>query len=157
VVEALSEASADSDSIELGAGKSVPVRQYASHFQFRSGMQQRKVSQLSGGERNRLNLALSLVTGANTLMVDEPENDLSTDALRALESAFEAFPGTILMPTHDRALIDRLCTHVIAFEPEVEEGQVTFLEGGWSEYFEGFKQRVGDTTPTKAKRKKLPV
>lgn len=82
---------------------------------------------------------------------------LSTDALRALESALEMFPGTILMPTHDRALVDRLCTHVIAFEPEVEEAQVRFVEGNWSDYFEDFKERVGDTTPSRVKRKKLPT
>jgi ATPase subunit of ABC transporter with duplicated ATPase domains len=120
------------DIIKLGGVKEVNSRAYCAWYNFSGGDQQKKVGVLSGGERNRLNLALMLKEGANVLLLDEPTNDLDVNTLRALEEAIDSFAGASLIISHDRWFLDRIATHILAFE----DGEVIWYDGNWSEYAE---------------------
>jgi len=137
--------------IEIG-GKSMNSRAYVSKFNFSGADQQKKVGVLSGGERNRLHLAMTLKSGANVLLLDEPTNDLDVNTLRALEEALENFAGCAVVISHDRWFLDRICTHILAFEGD---SQVYYFEGSFSDYEENKKKRLGDVDPTRIKYKKL--
>ncbi|MCG8390603.1 MAG: energy-dependent translational throttle protein EttA [Cytophagales bacterium] len=137
--------------IELG-GKQLNSRAYVSKFNFSGSDQQKKVSELSGGMRNRVHLAIALKQGANLLLLDEPTNDLDVNTLRALEEALDNFGGCAVIISHDRWFLDRVCTHILAFEGD---SQVTWFEGNFTEYEENRKQRLGDTAPKRIKYKKL--
>jgi ATP-binding cassette ChvD family protein len=127
------------DEIELGKRK-LPSRAYCAQFNFRGADQQKKVGQLSGGERNRVHLAKMLSRGANVLLLDEPTNDLDVDTLRALEEALVDFPGCAVVISHDRWFLDRIATHIIAFEGD---SQVVFFEGNYGDYETERKRRLG--------------
>jgi energy-dependent translational throttle protein EttA len=127
------------ETIRLGAGKEVNSRAYCSWFNFAGADQQKQVGVLSGGERNRLNLALMIQEGANVLLLDEPTNDLDVNTLRALENAIDDFAGCVLVISHDRWFLDRIVTHLLAFE---DDGVVWF-DGNWSEYVDFRKERYG--------------
>ncbi|KYG76745.1 energy-dependent translational throttle protein EttA [Roseivirga echinicomitans] len=137
--------------ITLG-GKEMNSRAYVSKFNFNGTDQNKKVGQLSGGERNRVHLALTLKQGANLLLLDEPTNDLDVNTLRALEEGLDNFGGCAVIISHDRWFLDRICTHILAFEGN---SQVYWFEGGYSEYEENRKKRLGDSGPTRIKYKKL--
>jgi len=130
----------------------IASRAYVSRFNFKGTDQQQFVKNLSGGERNRVHLAKLLKRGANVLLLDEPTNDLDVETLRALEEGLLAFPGTVIVVSHDRWFLDRITTHILAFEGNSE---VIFHEGNYSEYEEDFKKRKGDEEPTRMKYKKL--
>lgn len=116
----------------------MPSRAYVSAFNFRGPDQQKKVGQLSGGERNRVHLAKMLKSGANVLLLDEPTNDLDTETLAALEEALEMFPGCAVIISHDRWFLDRLATHILAFEGD---GHVTWFEGNYADYEADLERR----------------
>lgn len=138
--------------IEVG-GKTINSRAYCSRFNFAGSDQQKKVGVLSGGERNRLHLAMTLKTEANVLLLDEPTNDIDVNTLRALEEGIESFAGCAVVISHDRWFLDRICTHILAFEGD---SSVYYFEGGYSEYEENRKKRLGgDIVPTRVKYKKL--
>lgn len=137
--------------IQLG-NQSVNSRAYVSKFNFNGADQQKKVGILSGGERNRVHLAITLKKGANVLLLDEPTNDIDVNTLRALEEGLENFGGCAVIISHDRWFLDRICTHILAFEGD---SQVYFFEGNYSEYEENRKKRLGDTGPRRIKYKKL--
>lgn len=130
----------------------IASRAYVSRFNFKGTDQQQFVKNLSGGERNRVHLAKLLKRGANVLLLDEPTNDLDVETLRALEEGLLAFPGTVIVVSHDRWFLDRIATHILAFEGNSE---VVFHEGNYSDYEEDFKKRKGDEEPTRMKYKKL--
>jgi ATPase subunit of ABC transporter with duplicated ATPase domains len=132
-----SEASGDLDLIQLGGREEINSRAYLAQFNFRGTDQQKLVGQLSGGERNRLHLAKLLAGGGNLLLLDEPTNDLDVDTLRALEDALASFSGCVMVTSHDRWFIDRLATHILAFEGD---SQVRWFEGNYQEY-EAFRKR----------------
>lgn len=138
------------DQMEIG-GKIVNSRAYLSRFNFNGGDQNKKVGVLSGGERNRLHLAMTLKIEANVLLLDEPTNDIDVNTLRALEEGIENFAGCAVVISHDRWFLDRICTHILAFEGDAN---VYFFEGGYSEYEENRRKRLG-TEPTKFKYRKL--
>lgn len=127
------------DIIKLGGSKEVNSRAYCSWYNFSGGDQQKKVGVLSGGERNRLNLAVMLKEGCNLLLLDEPTNDLDVNTLRALEEALDGFAGSALVVSHDRWFLDRVCTHLLAFE----DGEVIWYDGNWSEYAEYRREKLG--------------
>ncbi|MFT7042212.1 MAG: sulfate-transporting ATPase [Candidatus Azotimanducaceae bacterium] len=127
-------------------------RSYVSRFNFKGGDQQKMVRDLSGGERNRVHLAKLLKKGANFLLLDEPTNDLDVETLRALETAIEAYPGTLMVISHDRWFLDRIATHILAFEGN---SSAVWFDGNYSEYEADHKKRLGDTGPTRVKYKKL--
>jgi ATPase subunit of ABC transporter with duplicated ATPase domains len=127
------------DIIKLGGSKEVNSRAYCSWYNFSGGDQQKKVGVLSGGERNRLNLAVMLKEGSNLLLLDEPTNDLDVNTLRALEEALDGFAGSALVVSHDRWFLDRVCTHLLAFE----DGEVVWFDGNWSEYAEYRREKLG--------------
>lgn len=133
-------------------GRSVNSRAYVSRFNFAGADQEKKCGVLSGGERNRLHLALTLRSEANVLLLDEPTNDIDINTLRALEDALEDFAGCAVVISHDRWFLDRICTHILAFEGN---STVYFFEGGYSDYEENKKRRLGDTGPTRIRYKKL--
>lgn len=134
-------------------GRQVNSRAYLSRFNFSGSEQNKKVELLSGGERNRLHLAMTLKEEGNVLLLDEPTNDLDVNTLRALEEGLENFAGCAVVISHDRWFLDRICTHILAFEGD---SQVYFFEGGFSEYEENKKQRLGgDLMPKRIKYKKL--
>jgi len=137
--------------IDLG-GQTINSRAYCSKFNFAGGDQQKKCGVLSGGERNRLHLAMTLKTEANVLLLDEPTNDIDINTLRALEEGIQDFAGCAVVISHDRWFLDRICTHILAFEGD---SQVYYFEGSYSEYEENKKKRLGDTGPTRIKYKKL--
>jgi energy-dependent translational throttle protein EttA len=137
--------------IEVG-GQMLNSRAYVSKFNFGGSDQQKKCGVLSGGERNRLHLALTLKTEANVLLLDEPTNDIDINTLRALEEGIQSFAGCAVVISHDRWFLDRICTHIMAFEGDSE---VYFFEGTYSEYEENKKKRLGDAGPTRIKYKKL--
>jgi ATPase subunit of ABC transporter with duplicated ATPase domains len=140
-----------SDNMMLG-NRSVNSRAYVSKFNFNGADQQKKVGVLSGGERNRVHLAITLKEGSNVLLLDEPTNDIDVNTLRALEEGLENFGGCAVVISHDRWFLDRICTHILAFEGD---SQVYFFEGNYTEYEENRKKRVGDVTPHRIKYKKL--
>ena len=131
--------SAGQETIKLGGTREVNSRAYCSWFNFTGGDQQKKVGILSGGERNRLNLAMMLKEGSNVILLDEPTNDLDVNTLRALEEGIEEFAGCIMVISHDRWFLDRICSHLIAFE----DGEVVFFDGNWSEYAEYRRSKLG--------------
>jgi len=139
------------DNIDLG-GKIINARAYVSKFNFSGSDQNKKCGVLSGGERNRLHLALALKEGGNVLLLDEPTNDIDVNTLRALEEALENFAGCSVIISHDRWFLDRVCTHILAFEGD---SQVYFFEGSYTEYEENRKKRLGDEGPKRIKFKKL--
>ena len=147
------EVSEGSDILQFGRVEVNP-RAYLSWFNFRGSDQQKKVSVLSGGERNRLHLAKLLKSGGNVMLLDEPTNDLDVDTLRALENAILDYAGCVVVISHDRWFLDRICTHVLAFEGD---SQVVWFEGNYQEYEEDRKRRLGDDAiqPRRLKYRKL--
>jgi energy-dependent translational throttle protein EttA len=144
---------ADEQDLIMMGGKMVNSRAYLSRFNFSGSEQNKKVSTLSGGERNRLHLAMTLKEEGNVLLLDEPTNDLDVNTLRALEEGLENFAGCAVVISHDRWFLDRICTHILAFEGD---SQVYFFEGSFSEYEENKKKRLGgDIMPKRIKYKKL--
>ncbi|AWM14880.1 energy-dependent translational throttle protein EttA [Flavobacterium sp. NRK F10] len=143
----------DGQELIMMGGRQVNSRAYLSRFNFGGSDQNKKVSTLSGGERNRLHLAMTLKEEGNVLLLDEPTNDLDINTLRALEEGLENFAGCAVIISHDRWFLDRVCTHILAFEGD---SQVYFFEGSFSEYEENKKKRLGkEVTPTRIKYKKL--
>jgi len=143
----------DGQDLIMMGGKQVNSRAYLSRFNFSGSEQNKKVSTLSGGERNRLHLAMTLKEEGNVLLLDEPTNDLDVNTLRALEEGLENFAGCAVVISHDRWFLDRVCTHILAFEGD---SQVYFFEGSFSEYEENKKKRLGgDFMPKRIKYKKL--
>ena len=133
-------------------GRLVNSRAYLSRFNFAGTDQNKKAGVLSGGERNRLHLALTLKSEANVLLLDEPTNDIDVNTMRALEEGLEHFAGCAVVISHDRWFLDRICTHILAFEGD---SQVYFFEGSYSEYEENRRKRLGDDTPHRFRYKKL--
>ncbi len=140
-----------SEIIQLG-GRALNARAYVARFNFTGADQEKKCGVLSGGERNRLHLALTLKEEANVLLLDEPTNDIDVNTLRALEEGLENFAGCAVIISHDRWFLDRVATHILAFEGL---SQVYFFEGGYSDYEENRKKRLGDEAPTRIRYKKL--
>ncbi|MDF1757260.1 MAG: energy-dependent translational throttle protein EttA [Legionellaceae bacterium] len=149
------EISENHDIIQVGSFQ-MPSRAYVGRFNFKGPDQQKKMSQLSGGERNRVHLAKLLKRGGNVLLLDEPSNDLDVETLRALEDAILNFPGSAVVISHDRWFLDRVCTHLMAFEGDSE---VAFIEGNYTDYEEDRKRRLGDkaNNPSRIKYRKLHV
>ncbi|NUQ26228.1 MAG: energy-dependent translational throttle protein EttA [Saprospiraceae bacterium] len=143
--------SGGNDLITVGTA-SVNARAYLSRFNFSGADQQKKLGVLSGGERNRLHLAMTLREGGNVLLLDEPTNDIDINTLRALEDALDDFAGCILVISHDRWFIDRLATHILAFEGD---SQVVFFEGNYTDYEAAKKKRLGDVTPKRPRFKNV--
>jgi ATP-binding cassette ChvD family protein len=143
--------SGDSEFIQVG-GRAMNSRAYVARFNFSGADQEKRCSMLSGGERNRLHLALTLKEEANVLLLDEPTNDIDVNTLRALEEGLENFAGCAVIISHDRWFLDRVATHILAFEGD---SQVYFFEGGYTEYEENKKKRLGDKGPKRIKYKKL--
>jgi ATP-binding cassette ChvD family protein len=140
------------DMLKIG-NYEVSSRAYAGRFNFRGSDQQKRVGELSGGERGRLHLANTLKQGANVLLLDEPSNDLDIETLRALEEAVLSFPGCVMVISHDRWFLDRIATHTLAYE---DNGDVVFFEGSYTQYHEDFLERKGDdASPTRVKHKRL--
>ncbi|EIJ40304.1 energy-dependent translational throttle protein EttA [Galbibacter orientalis] len=143
----------DGQELVMMGGKQVNSRAYLSRFNFAGSEQNKKVEALSGGERNRLHLAMTLKEEGNVLLLDEPTNDLDVNTLRALEEGLENFAGCAVVISHDRWFLDRICTHILAFEGNSE---VYFFEGSFSDYEENKRKRLGaDVTPKRIKYKKL--
>ena len=142
----------DGQELVMMGGRQVNSRAYLSRFNFSGSEQNKKVDKLSGGERNRLHLAMTLKEEGNVLLLDEPTNDLDVNTLRALEEGLENFAGCAVVISHDRWFLDRICTHILAFEGD---SQVYFFEGGFSDYEENRKKRLGDVGPKRIKYKKL--
>ncbi|RAK21719.1 ATP-binding cassette ChvD family protein [Flavobacterium aquaticum] len=143
----------DGQELIMMGGRQVNSRAYLSRFNFGGGEQNKKVATLSGGERNRLHLAMTLKEEGNVLLLDEPTNDLDVNTLRALEEGLENFAGCAVIISHDRWFLDRVCTHILAFEGD---SQVYSFEGSFTEYEENKRKRLGkDVTPTRIKYKKL--
>ncbi len=145
--------SGGNENLQVG-GRLINSRAYISRFNFSGTDQSKKVGVLSGGERNRLHLALTLKSEANVLLLDEPTNDIDVNTMRALEEGLENFAGCAVVISHDRWFLDRICTHILAFEGD---SQVYFFEGGYTEYEENRKKRLGDDTPHRIHYKKLMV
>ena len=139
------------DMVTLGKLQ-MPSRAYVGRFNFVGQDQQKLVKNLSGGERNRVHLAKMLKEGANVLLLDEPTNDLDVHTLRALEEAIQSFPGCAVVISHDRWFLDRIATHILAFEGD---SQVTWFEGNYEAYEEDKKKRLGDVQPKRIHYKKL--
>jgi sulfate-transporting ATPase len=149
VWEAVSEGQ---DMLRIGSYE-VPSRAYLGRFNFKGSDQQKRVGELSGGERGRLHLACTLKEGGNVLLLDEPSNDLDVETLRALEDALLDFPGCALVISHDRWFLDRIATHILAYEGDSD---IVFFEGNYSEYHEDFVARKGKNAgPKRVKYKKL--
>jgi energy-dependent translational throttle protein EttA len=149
------EISGGADTIDLG-GRSVQSRAYVASFNFKGSDQQKRVGELSGGERNRLHLAKTLRSGANLLLLDEPTNDLDVDTLRALEDGLLEFAGCAVVISHDRWFLDRIATHMLAFE---DEGRVVWFEGNYQDYEADRKRRLGAEAeqPHRLRYKKLLI
>ena len=141
----------NSEWVRMG-GKDVNARAWVSRFNFSGADQEKKCGLLSGGERNRLHLALTLKDEGNVLLLDEPTNDVDVNTIRALEEGLDGFAGCAVVVSHDRWFLDRIATHILAFEGE---GKVVFFEGNYQEYEENRKMRLGDTEPKRFKYKKL--
>jgi ATPase subunit of ABC transporter with duplicated ATPase domains len=146
-------AGGDVDLVNLG-GVDVQARAYCARFNFVGSDQQKKVGVLSGGERNRVHLAKLLKSGGNVLLLDEPTNDLDVNTLRALEEAILDFAGCVVVISHDRWFLDRVCTHIMAFEGD---SQVVFVEGNFQDYEDDKRKRLGDDAvrPTRVRYRKL--
>ena len=134
------ELSGGADVLTIGKFE-MPSRAYIGRFNFKGGDQQKQVGKLSGGERGRLHLAKTLMTGGNVLLLDEPSNDLDVETLRALEDALLEFPGSVMVISHDRWFLDRIATHILAAEGE---SQWTFFAGNYQEYEEDKRRRLGE-------------
>ena len=143
--------SGGADFIRMG-GREINARAYLARFNFSGGDQEKKCGVLSGGERNRLHLALTLKSEANVLLLDEPTNDIDVNTLRALEEGLENFAGCAVVISHDRWFLDRIATHILAFEGNSE---VVYFEGAYSDYEESKRKRLGDDVPKRIKYKKL--
>ena len=135
-------------------GKDVNARAYLSKFNFSGADQEKLCGVLSGGERNRLHLALTLKADANVLLLDEPTNDIDVNTLRALEEGLENFAGCAVVVSHDRWFLDRICTHILSFEGD---SNVVFYEGSYSEYEEYKRKVLGETEPKRVRYRKLIV
>ena len=145
----------DEQELIMMGGRQVNSRAYLSRFNFSGSEQNKKVKLLSGGERNRLHLAMTLKEEGNVLLLDEPTNDLDVNTLRALEEGLENFAGCAVVISHDRWFLDRIATHTLAYE---DDGEVVFFEGSYSEYHDDFvKRNGGDAQPTRVKHKRLKV
>jgi len=144
----------DGNETIMVGNRPINSRAYVSRFNFNGADQQKKVSVISGGERNRVHLSITLKKGSNILLLDEPTNDIDVNTLRALEEALENFGGCAVVISHDRWFLDRICTHILAFEGN---SQVYFFEGNYSDYEENRKKRLGDIAPKRIKYKKLTV
>jgi ATP-binding cassette ChvD family protein len=141
------------DTLKIGNNYEVSSRAYVGRFNFKGTDQQKRVGELSGGERGRLHLANTLKQGANVLLLDEPSNDLDIETLRALEEAILSFPGCVLVISHDRWFLDRVSTHILAYE---DSGDVTFFEGNYTDYHEDLiKRQGGDAQPKRMRHKAL--
>jgi len=134
------EISGGADNIQVGS-YSTPSRGYVARFNFRGADQQQRVGELSGGERNRVHLAKLLKSGGNVLLLDEPTNDLDVETLRALEQALLDFPGCAVVISHDRWFLDRVATHILAFEGE---SRAVWFEGNFADYIEDWRKRAGE-------------
>ena len=147
------EISGGNDVIKLGS-REVPSRAYVGWFNFKGADQQKKVGQLSGGERNRVHLAKMLKSGANLILLDEPTNDLDVETLSSLEAALEDFPGCAVIISHDRFFLDRIATHILSFEGD---SHVEWFEGNFEDYEEDKKRRLGEDSvlPKRIKYKKF--
>ncbi len=145
--------SGGNENLEMG-GKLMNARAYVSRFNFNGADQGKKCGVLSGGERNRLHLAMALKAEGNVLLLDEPTNDIDVNTLRALEEGLENFAGCAVIISHDRWFLDRVCTHILAFEGD---SSIYYFEGGYSEYEENKKKRLGDVAPRRIRYKKLAV
>jgi ATPase subunit of ABC transporter with duplicated ATPase domains len=146
------EISGGEDEITLGSRK-MNSRAYCASFNFLGTDQQKKVGVLSGGERNRVHLAKTLTEGANVLLLDEPTNDLDVNTLRALEEALEEFAGSAMVVSHDRWFLDRICTHILAFEGD---SQTRLFLGNWSDYEAYMREKLGkDISPHRIKYRAL--
>ena len=143
--------SGGTDEVMVG-GRMINARAFVSKFNFSGSDQEKKCGILSGGERNRLHLAITLKSGANVLLLDEPTNDIDVNTLRALEEGLDSFAGCCVVISHDRWFLDRIATHILAFEGD---SQIYFFEGGYSDYEENKKKRLGDATPHRIRYKKL--
>tara|TARA_B100000579_G_C22445235_1_gene671717 strand:- start:117 stop:683 length:567 start_codon:yes stop_codon:yes gene_type:complete len=141
------------DEIELGK-RTMQSRAYVAQFNFKGGDQQKKVGQLSGGERNRVHLSKMLKSGANVLLLDEPTNDLDVETLRALEESLTDFAGCAVVISHDRWFLDRLATHIIAFEGD---SHVVWYEGNYEDYEADRKRRLGDDADRPSRIKYKPL
>ena len=141
----------NSEYVRLG-NKEINARAYISRFNFTGADQEKKCGILSGGERNRLHLALTLKEEANVLLLDEPTNDVDVNTIRALEEGLDNFAGCAVVVSHDRWFLDRIATHILAFEGD---SQVYFFEGNYAEYEENKKMRLGSEEPKRFKYKKL--
>ena len=139
------------ETIRLG-GKDLNARAYLSRFNFTGADQEKLCGALSGGERNRLHLAMALKEEGNVLLLDEPTNDIDVNTLRALEEGLENFAGCAVVVSHDRWFLDRICTHILAFEGD---SNVFYFEGSYSEYEENKKKRMGDVEPRRVRYRKL--
>ena len=141
------------DTINLG-GRQINSRAYVSRFNFSGTDQQKKVGTLSGGERNRVHLARMLKEGGNVILLDEPTNDLDVNTLRALEDSLESFAGCVVVISHDRWFLDRICTHILAFEGD---SKVLFFDGNYTEYEEDYKRRFASAAshPRRIKYRQL--
>ncbi len=139
------------DTMLLG-NKQINSRAYVSRFNFNGADQQKKIAVLSGGERNRVHLAMMLKQGANVILLDEPSNDIDINTLRSLEEALEEFGGCAVIISHDRWFLDRICTHILAFEGD---SQVYFFDGNYTEYEENRKKRLGDTGPKRIRYRSI--
>ncbi len=143
--------SGGTDEVMVG-GRMINARAFVSKFNFNGADQEKKCGVLSGGERNRLHLAITLKSGANVLLLDEPTNDIDVNTLRALEEGLESFAGCCVVISHDRWFLDRIATHILSFEGD---SQIYFFEGSYSEYEENKKKRLGDAIPHRIRYKKL--
>jgi ATPase subunit of ABC transporter with duplicated ATPase domains len=143
--------SGGTDYIRVG-GREISSRAYLSKFNFAGGDQEKLAGVLSGGEKNRLHLALNLKSEANVLLLDEPTNDIDVNTLRALEEGLESFAGCAVVISHDRWFLNRICTHILAFEGNSE---VFYFEGGYSDYEENKRMRLGDEAPKRVRYRKL--
>jgi ATPase subunit of ABC transporter with duplicated ATPase domains len=139
------------ENMQIG-GRTMNARAYVAKFNFSGADQEKKCGVLSGGERNRLHLALTLKEEANVLLLDEPTNDIDVNTLRALEEGIENFAGCAVIISHDRWFLDRVATHILAFEGD---SQVYFFEGSYSDYEDNHRKRMGDITPKRIRYKKL--
>ena len=135
------------DEIVLG-GSSVSSRAYCSWFGLQGALQQSKIRDLSGGERNRVLLAKMVKSGGNVLLLDEPTNDLDSETIRSLEEALLEFAGCAVIVSHDRYMLDKVCTHILAFE---DDSKLHWFQGNWAEYEEDRKKRLGEFTPKRVK------